>query len=88
MVILIDKVRKSKGDNISSESSNEVTEDSKQSAIDFDTTLWDIVTRSEASQNDKVRKSKGLTYRRLSELSGIPKSTLRDLEIKLCHWSF
>ena len=30
---------------------------------------------------DKVRKSKGLTYRKLSELSGIPKSTLRDLEI-------
>lgn len=29
---------------------------------------------------EKVRKNKGLTYRRLSELSGIPKSTLRDLE--------
>lgn len=29
---------------------------------------------------DKVRRSKGLTYRKLSELSGIPKSTLRDLE--------
>lgn len=29
---------------------------------------------------ERVRKNKGLTYRRLSELSGIPKSTLRDLE--------
>lgn len=42
---------KKEGNNASSESSNEVAEDSKQSAIDFDAKLWDIVTRSEAAQN-------------------------------------
>ena len=52
---------KKEGDNISSESSNEVTEDSKQSAIDFDTTLWDIVTMSEASQNSLYTAMRNLS---------------------------
>lgn len=43
---------KKEGNNASSESPNEVAEDSKQSAIDFDSELWSIITTSENFTTD------------------------------------